>query len=456
MAKKNVAASAEDRLAAALVPAEEQPYPVPENWVWAHGFAFLRPMESTRPSGERFSYIDIDSVDNRRQVVTQPKKLLVSQAPSRASRMTHPGDTIFSMVRPYLKNIAYIDDSLAGVIASTGFFVCSPRSNVDSKYNYYMMTTKYVVDGLNTFMRGDNSPSIRADEILSFLYPLPPLPEQHRIVDRITSLFAKLEEAKEEAQAIIDGYEDWKAAILHRAFTGELTEDWRKNNKILLESWNTTPLVNLCVRIFDGPFGSNLKSDDYVESGVRVVRLENLKNLWFDDSKQSFVTEEKYHTIEAHTVFPTDLIMSTFIADEIKVCQMPEYIGYAVNKADCIGIRVADSADKLFVLYYLSSKQTYNHLFSQLHGATRPRVNTKQIKAIPVPIPTLSEQHEIVRRLDVLLRHEADIKSAAEDTLAQIATLRQSILARAFRGELGTNDPTDEPAIELLKRTLKG
>ena len=167
------------------------------------------------------------------------------------------------------------------------------------------------------------------------------------------------------------------------------------------------------------------------------------------------MTEEKYSSISGHTVYPTDLIMSTFIADEIKICQMPEYIGYAVNKADCIGIRVSDAADKLFVLYFLSSKQTFNHLFNQLHGATRPRMNTKQIKAIPVPLPTLTEQHEIVRILDSLLSKESAAKAAAERAISQIDTMKKSILARAFRGELGTNDPNDEPAIELLKRTLE-
>ena len=82
-------------------------------------------------------------------------------------------------------------------------------------------------------------------------------------------------------------------------------------------------------------------------------------------------------------------------------------------------------------------------------------MNTKQIKAIPVPLPTLAEQAEIVRILDSLLSKESAAKSLAERAIAQIDATKQSILARAFRGELGTNDPEDEPAIELLKRTLE-
>jgi len=456
MAKKNMAASAGDRLAAALVPAEEQPYQVPENWCWCR-FGSL--------ASNQYGYTAKAVEDN-----AWPKILRITDIQDGCVDWeTVPNCVIEGAdLEKYLLRDNDIVIARIGATTGKSFLVRNPENavfasylirirfadNLLPEYVYLFLQSDIYWAQISELSAGIALPGVNSSKLLTMMFPLPPLAEQHRIVARITSLFAELDVAKEEAQAIIDDYEDRKTAILHRAFTGELTEEWRKENKILLESWNTTPLINLCTRIFDGPFGSNLKSDDYVKSGIRVVRLENLKNLWFDDSKQSFVTEEKYNSIAAHTVFPSDLIMSTFIADEIKVCQMPEYIGYAVNKADCIGIRVADSVDKLFVLYYLSSKQTFNFLFNQLHGATRPRVNTKQIKAIPVPLPTLAEQHEIVRRLDSLLSQETATKEAAEETITQIATLRQSILARAFRGELGTNDPTDEPAIELLKRTL--
>ena len=148
------------------------------------------------------------------------------------------------------------------------------------------------------------------------------------------------------------------------------------------------------------------------------------------------------------------MIMSTFIADETKVCQMPQYIGFAVNKADCIGIRVKNTTNTQFLLYYLSSRDVFNLLFKQLHGATRLRVNTKAIKAIPVHLPELEEQTEIVRILERSLRSEEQVKETAEQVIDQIDTMKKSILARAFRGELGTNDPSDESAEELLKRIL--
>ena len=135
--------------------------------------------------------------------------------------------------------------------------------------------------------------------------------------------------------------------------------------------------------------------------------------------------------------------MSTFIADEIKICQMPSYIGFAINKADCIGIRLKQSVNQSYILYFLSSKDTYNHLIKMIHGATRPRVNTKQIKEIVIPLACSNEQAEIVRVIDSLFAKEQRARDLAESVLTQIDVMKKAILARAFRGELGTNDPSE-------------
>lgn len=154
----------------------------------------LLPMVTKRPSGATFKYIDIDSIDNKRNVIRKPKVLSTLKAPSRASRFTEQGDVLFSMVRPYLKNIAQVEES--DCIASTGFYVCRPTDKIDNKYCYYFMLSPYTVMGLNKFMKGDNSPSINKKNIENWIIPLPPLSEQHRIVSKIEQLFAALDEMK--------------------------------------------------------------------------------------------------------------------------------------------------------------------------------------------------------------------------------------------------------------------
>ena len=147
-------------------------------------------MTSKHPTGETFKYIDIDAIDNKANTVLAPKFLSVEKAPSRASRGLQTGDTLFSVVRPYLRNIAYISNSLADCIASTGFYVCRPSEAVDSVFLFKLLLSDYVVNGLNAFMKGDNSPSIRVDQLNDFPIPLPPLAEQKRIVAKVEELRA--------------------------------------------------------------------------------------------------------------------------------------------------------------------------------------------------------------------------------------------------------------------------
>ena len=155
------------------------------------GQYLFEPMKSTKPTEEFFKYIDIDSIDNKRGIVTAPKITPSKNAPSRASRYTCKGDVLFSMVRPYLRNIAIVPEN--DCIASTGFFVCHPIPVMTSEFCYYLMTSSYIVDGLNQFMKGDNSPSINNANITDWIYPIPPIEEQNRIVQKIKALYGTID-----------------------------------------------------------------------------------------------------------------------------------------------------------------------------------------------------------------------------------------------------------------------
>ena len=164
---------------------------IPKGWCLVTGTFLFKQMKSAKPKGKLFKYIDIDSIDNKSNIVSSIKEIPTIEAPSRASRYTEKGDVVFSMVRPYLRNIAQITENYC--IASTGFYICSPYNCMLSKFCYYLMLSNYVVDGLNTFMKGDNSPSITKREIEYWLYPLPPMNEQYRIVAKIEEIFTILD-----------------------------------------------------------------------------------------------------------------------------------------------------------------------------------------------------------------------------------------------------------------------
>ena len=164
---------------------------IPDGWIMLKGQYLFEPMKSIKPTKGFFKYIDIDSIDNKRGVVIAPKILPSNNAPSRASRYTCKGDVLFSMVRPYLRNIATVPED--DCIASTGFFVCHPTAVMTPEFCYYLMESSYIVDGLNQFMKGDNSPSINNKNITEWIYPIPPIEEQIRIVTKIQELYATID-----------------------------------------------------------------------------------------------------------------------------------------------------------------------------------------------------------------------------------------------------------------------
>ena len=216
---------------------ENVPFEIPENWCWVTGNDIFNAMISCKPQGDEFKYIDIDSIDNKNHRIISPKILKVKNAPSRASRYTQPGDVLFSMVRPYLKNIALVEEG--SCIASTGFFVCSPMQLLTSEYCYYMMLSDYVVYGLNQYMKGDNSPSINNGHITSWLYPIPPINEQLRITTEIKKWFVfidDLESGKIELESLIKKV---KSKILDLAISG----------KLIPQDPNDEPAIELLKRI---------------------------------------------------------------------------------------------------------------------------------------------------------------------------------------------------------------
>ena len=164
---------------------------LPEGWILTRGKNIFNQMKSCQPFGEDFKYIDIDAIDNKKQKINKIKTIKVTNAPSRASRYTQKGDIVFSMVRPYLRNIAIVPEN--DCIASTGFYVCSPKELLLIGFCYYLMVSDYVVNGLNQYMKGDNSPSINKKNVDDWFFPVPPLKEQHRIVAKIEEIFAQLD-----------------------------------------------------------------------------------------------------------------------------------------------------------------------------------------------------------------------------------------------------------------------
>ena len=453
MPKKKTALTIEERLQQALVPAEEQPYEVPENWVWVrlgavcffeNGYAF----KSDKFSSEKgIPVIRISNIKENNVDLDDCIKTLEENIDEKF--IVHQGDLLIAMSGATTgKNGVYMSANIAYLNQRVGNIKVKNKELLIEKFrNFYIANMQNEI--LNTAY-GGAQPNISSQKMSVMTFPLPPLSEQQRIIERIEVLFAKLDEAKERLQEVADSFAVRKAAILHKAFMGELTKQWRRENGVSDESWEEKTIGEICSSL---KYGTSKKSSD--DGEVVVLRMGNLQNGEIDWSNLAYTSDEE--DIKKYLLKSGDVLFNRTNSPElvgktsIYRGEMPAiYAGYLIKLDYEKNIVVGD-----YLNYYLnSSKAKEYYMQVKTDGVSQSNINAKKIGEFEIPLPTLSEQHEIVRLIDDLLARERAAQQAAEQALASIDLMKKSILARAFRGELGTNKASEASALELLKQVL--
>lgn len=460
MPKKKTALTIEERLQQALVPAEEQPYEVPENWVWVRLGAvcgFERGI--TFPSSAKQNERDDENIPCLRTANVQDELELndliyvnKKYYKNNIDKLIRKNDIIMSTAnsRELVGKTSFVYKVEYPMIF--GGFVMALRANkLLSKFLFYYLRLEFL---LGRF-RGESTQTTNIANISSsvlgeYTFPLPPLSEQQRIVERIEELFAKLDEAKERLQEVVDSFAVRKAAILHKAFTGELTKQWRRENGVSDESWEEKTIGEICSSL---KYGTSKKSSD--DGEVVVLRMGNLQNGEIDWSNLSYTSDEE--DIKKYLLKSGDVLFNRTNSPElvgktsIYRGEMPAiYAGYLIKLDYEKNIVVGD-----YLNYYLnSSKAKEYYMQVKTDGVSQSNINAKKIGEFEIPLPSLSEQHEIVRLIDDLLARERAAQQATEQALASIELMKKSILARAFRGDLGTNKASEASALELLRQVL--
>lgn len=416
MAKNKKEMTPEERLAAALVPEEEQPYELPKGWKWV-----------------RIGKIFIDVTDSQKKI-KQKEYLLKGKWPvidqgqhfiggySDADELIYTDELPVIIFGDHTRNVKYIDFQF--IQGADGVKVLKPQSFIYSKFLFWLL-------------KGLPFPSLgyrRHFPVLKKMFaPLPPLDEQQRLVARIESLFAKLDAAKEKVQAVLDAHETRKATLLHDAFAGKLTAKWREARGVTGDVYQSMPLADVCKSIFDGDHMPPPKSS----RGIPFLVISNVNKGKLDFSETRFVPQDYYDKLtdtrkpESGDVLYT--LVGTYgipvLVDTDQAFCFQRHMALLKPKEDVILQR--------YLWYALQEKDFYREATRIAKGTAQLTVPIKGLRQLTIPMASLPEQQEIVAVLDRLLGREEEVRQSAESVLAAIDSMKQSILARAFRGELG-------------------
>lgn len=446
MAKKNEAISP-------FVPTDEQPYKIPDNWCWIRLGSVLKEIKNGTTikqdkSGSGYWVTRIESLQNQ-TIDFNRLGSIVNEQDIKDTDWYLTGDIALSHINSaeHVGKTALITSDMLPLVHGMNLLRLRFHKNcILTFFQYYSQSYQYKGEILARINMAVNQVSINQKQLSSLEFPLPPLAEQQRIVSRIESLFAKLDEAKEKAQAVVDGFELRKSAILHKAFSGELTEQWRKEHKA--EEW------------FMAKLGQYTESQyGYTESasiepiGPKFLRITDIQNgtVNWDNVPYCNISQENF---EKYSIRPGDIMIARTGATTGKSYLVAEDVS-AVFASYLIRLTLKQQGLIAAYLYNFMQSQGYWQQITEFSaGIAQPGVNAKKLKEIKLPIPSILEQNEIVSALDKILKKEQQAKESAEAVLDQIDTMKKAILARAFRGELGTNDPKEEWAGELLKTVL--
>lgn len=446
--KKKETLTPEERLQAALVPESEQPYKVPANWCWVSLQTIDQYQASSiDPSKYPDTLFELYSVPSSAD--NYPEIVLGCEIGS-TKQSVQKGDVLLCKINPRINRVWKVSQYTESALLASSEWIIIRNSKIVSDYLMHCFRAPYFREYMLSNVSGVGGSLMRAQPkyVKTYPVPVPPLPEQQRIVDRIESLFARLDEAKQKAQDALDSFETRKAAILHKAFTGELTAQWRKEHGVGMESWETKKYSEIC-NIVRGGSPRPAGSPEFYGGNIPFMKVADITR-----NTGPYVNSTEY-TIKEAGLKKTRMVdrNTLLLTNSGATLGVPAICTFKTTFNDGIAAFLGLNPDTLLFHYYFWTSKTAA-LRAINKGAAQPNLNTDIIGNVEISLPRENEQCEIVRLLDNLLAKEQQAKEAAEGVLEQIDLIKKAILARAFRGELGTNDPGEESAVELLKQVL--
>ncbi len=451
---------------------------LPIGWVWTRvGEACIELVGGGTPSRNNAEYFRGNIIwltpteipKEKIIIINDSKEKITERGLRNSSARIIPKNSVLLTSRA---SIGYVAIAGCDLTTNQGFasFVCS--SAIHNFYlAYWLWSNK---DMLQANATGTTFKEIAKSKLREFFIPLPPLPEQHRIVAKIEELFTELDAGVEALKKVRAQLKRYRQAVLKYAFEGKSTEEWRKSSLLSLRGSKTTEAIS---------------RDGIATPSARNDNLPELPEGWVWTSVGELAEKIHYGYTASSTIEPTgpkmlritDIQDNTVNWNTVPYCKIEsedkqKYLlrdgdlvfartGATVGKSYLIRGKIPDAVFASYLIRIIISKQikkeyVYNFFQSneywrQIHkgklGIGQPNVNAQTLSQIILPLPPLPEQHKIVEEIERRFSGADEVERVVEQSLKQAGRLRQSILKRAFEGKLVPQDPNDEPAEKLLE-----
>ena len=335
------------------------------------------------------------------------------------------GDILFAMIGT-IGNPVVIKEEPKFAIKNVALFKVDVLN--DSSFLKYYLESEYVVNRMRKEAKGTTQKFVGLGYLRNFPILLPQKEEQKQIVQILDKTFESIEQSKVNIEKNIENIKELFESRLTEIFS-QKGDDW--------EDKKLEELSNKKKAIVSGPFGSNLKVADYRDSGVPILRLQNVGKGYFIEKDIKYIEKEKAEELKSHSYVVGDIVLAKLGIPIGKTCIIPDTFNDGIILADIVRIRPDKKiVNYKYLEYFLNTELSVSQLTKEISGATRPRVNLSNVRSIIVPIPSLKTQNKLIIEIDKLSEETNQLEKQYQQKLKNLEELKKSILEKAFSGEL--------------------